>query len=104
MVSTKLWVSLCVPLATKVPSVEDCETSQGQAKMWALTKNKKNIKKTINRYKYEVHGISFTQPRQQQQQQKQQCSKKQKNERGAGGHPPDDESNDGTIDGFDFLI
>ena len=71
MLKTKLApIPKTVPAAnlTTVPSVEDCETSQGHAKIRALTKNKKNINRIINRHKYEVHGIP--QPQQQQQQQK----------------------------------
>ena len=81
-----------------VPSVEDCPDCQGQAKLRALTKNKKNINKTINRHRYEVHGIPYP-----QQQQQQPC-KTQKILRGAGGPPSlsDDESNDGAINGFVF--
>ena len=48
-----------------VPSDEDCPDCQGQAKLRALTKNKNNIKKTINRHRYEVHGIPY--PQQQHQ-------------------------------------
>ena len=85
-----------------MPSIEQCPDCQGQAKLWALTKNKKNINKTINRHRYEVHGIPYPQ-QQQQQQQQQQPSKKSKISRGAGGPPSDDEdSNDGAIDGFVF--
>ena len=81
-----------------VPSMEQCLDCQGKAKLWALTKNKKNINKTINRHRYEVHGIPYP-----QQQQQQQPSKKSKISRGAGGPPSDDEdSNDGAIDGFVF--
>ena len=49
-----------------VPSIEDWPDSQGQAKLRALTKNKKNINKTINRHRYEVHGIPYPDKQQQQ--------------------------------------
>ena len=82
-----------------VPSIEDCPDCQGQAELRALTKNKNNINKTINRHRYEVHGIPY--PRKQQQQ----SSKKSKISRGAGGPPSDDEeSNHDAIDGFVFKI
>ena len=85
-----------------MPSIEQCPDCQGQAKLWALTKNKKNINKTINRHRYEVHGIPYPQ-QQQQQQQQHQLSKKSKISRDAGGPPSDDEdSNDEAIDGFVF--
>ena len=87
------------PIKT-VPSIEDPDC-QGQAKLRALTKNKKNINKTINRHRYEVHGIPM--PQQQQQQQQQQPGKKQKFSNASGGPPSsDDESNDGAIEGFIF--
>ena len=86
-----------------VPSMEQCLDCQGQAKLWALTKNKRNINKTINRHRYEVHGIPYLQQPQQQQQQQQQQNKKQKISMGAGGPPSsDEESNDGAIEGFIF--
>ena len=55
-------------LVKTVPSKEDCPDCQGQAKLRALTKNKKNINKTIYRHRYEVHRIPY--PQQQQQNEK----------------------------------
>ena len=52
-----------------------------RSKIVLIVKNKKNINKTINRHRYEVHGIPYP----DQQQQQQQPSKKQKISRGAGG-------------------
>ena len=48
-----------------VQSIEDCKDCQGLKKIHAMTKNRKNIKATINRHRYEVHGIPI--PQQQQQ-------------------------------------
>ena len=101
MVNTRLsQIPKPVPaeIQTTVPSIKNCKTCQGQDKMSALTNNRKNINKTINRHKYELHEIPVSQPQQQQQK----LSKKQKSERGHGGPPSDNESDDGTIDGFDF--
>ena len=83
----------------------DCVVCQGQEKIRAMTKNRKNINKAIGLHKEKVHGIPYHpqhQPQQQQQQQQQQ-NKKQKISNGAGGPPSsDEESNDGAIDGFVF--
>ena len=75
-----------------VPSVEDCPDCQGQAGLRALTKNKKNINATINRHRYEVHGIPYP------QQQQQRPSKKPKKSKPSS----DEESDDGATDGFVF--
>ena len=79
------------PIKT-VPSIENCPDCQGQAKLRALTKNKKNINATINRHRYEVHGIPYPQQQQQQPSKKPKISKPLS----------DEESDDGAIDGFCF--
>ena len=57
-----------------------------------MTKNRKNINATINRHRYEVHGIPIP------QQQQQRPSKKPKKSKPSS----DEESDDGAIDGFVF--
>ena len=66
-----------------------------------MTKNRKNINKSIGHHKEKVHGIPYHP--QHQPHQRQQPSKKQKISNGAGGPPSsDEESNDGAIYGFVF--
>ena len=79
-------------LAGVVQSIEDCKDCQGLKKIHAMTKNRKNINATINRHRYEVHGIPIP------QQQQQRPSKKPKKSKPSS----DEESDDGTIDGFVF--
>ena len=57
-------VSAAIPPV--VPSIEDCKDCRGLENIRAITKNRKNINATINRHKYEVHGIPLPQPQQQQ--------------------------------------
>ena len=52
-----------------------------------MTKNRKNINATINRHKYEVHGIPIPQPQQQQPQ-------KQHNKKRKISTPSSDEESD----------
>ena len=77
-------------LAGEVPAVKDCVVCQGLEKIRAMTKNRINA--TINRHRYEVHGIPIP------QQQQQRPSKKPKKSKPSS----DEESDDGAIDGFVF--
>ena len=57
-------VSAAIPPV--VPSFEDCKDCRGLENIHAIAQNRKNINATINRHKYEVHGIPIPQPQQQQ--------------------------------------
>ena len=81
-----------------VQSVKDCKDCQGLENIRAMTKNSKNTNQTINRHRYEIHGIPFL----QQEQQQQERSKKHIISKGAEGLLSDEESDYGLIDGFAF--